>query len=116
MQTSEPRRKDPSAGSAGRTTSIAEVKPGVSIRDILALRRRVAAALGPWTVATDALWRGAAVLDGEGTVVAKCQAVEMAQLLADLFNTWLPLCNAWYLGRRVLRDREAMFKLVEKDR
>jgi hypothetical protein len=54
-------------------------------------------------------------MDEEDDEIALCRDRADALLIADQHNTWLPLCNAWYLGRRALRDRENILNLQEKD-
>jgi hypothetical protein len=53
--------------------------------------------------------------DDGGSTVAVTWEKNDAALIADLHNTWLPLCNAWYLGRRALKDRENVLELQEKE-
>ena len=103
-------------GSAGRTAGAGTDGTHTKVVDILAIRRRVAARPGLWTAQYDPTIRWHwIVVDDEGHELARCVNQSDAEVITETHNTWLPLCNAWYLGRRALKDRENVLNLLEKE-
>ncbi len=55
------------------------------------------------------------LLDSEGYSIALFTSREAAQLAAQTHNNFLPLVNALILAKRVIADRAAMAKLLERE-